>query len=194
MLDCLWYHISNFFSPKSSWIPTLNNSQLNTIRDIWNQSCMSSKRLYPRAISIYKESWIWTHGYLSTSWLYVRYNDLSRACNKIDNIQFPSGFKHIRSIHIVWLVRIFEWYCYRQYWLSTIVQQMAVNLQFSEWENNVQWWYFLCWCNVLRWIWCLWCYSECKSTPGKLEKYAWPRWESNLQIEWRSLILLLLQC
>jgi hypothetical protein len=23
-------------------------------------------------------------------------------------------------------------------------------------------------------------YSECISTPGKLEKYAWPRWESNL--------------
>jgi hypothetical protein len=27
---------------------------------------------------------------------------------------------------------------------------------------------FLCWCNVLRWIWCLWCYSECISTPGKI--------------------------
>ena len=24
------------------------------------------------------------------------------------------------------------------------------------------------------------CYSECISTPGKLEKYAWPRWDSNL--------------
>jgi hypothetical protein len=24
------------------------------------------------------------------------------------------------------------------------------------------------------------CYSECISTPGRLEKYAWPRWESNL--------------
>jgi hypothetical protein len=24
---------------------------------------------------------------------------------------------------------------------------------------------FLCWCCVLRWIWCLWCYSECISTP-----------------------------
>jgi hypothetical protein len=22
---------------------------------------------------------------------------------------------------------------------------------------------------VLRWIWCLWCYSECASTPGKLK-------------------------
>jgi hypothetical protein len=32
---------------------------------------------------------------------------------------------------------------------------------------------FLCWCNVLRWIWCLWCYSECISTPDKLEKYSW---------------------
>jgi hypothetical protein len=27
---------------------------------------------------------------------------------------------------------------------------------------------------------CLWCYSECISTPGRVEKYAWPRWESNL--------------
>ena len=35
---------------------------------------------------------------------------------------------------------------------------------------------FLCWCNVLRWIWCLWCYSECVYPPGKLEKYAWPQW------------------
>ena len=29
--------------------------------------------------------------------------------------------------------------------------------------------------------WCLLCYSECISTPDKLEKYAWPRWESNLR-------------
>jgi hypothetical protein len=29
--------------------------------------------------------------------------------------------------------------------------------------------------------WRLWCYSECISTPGKLEKYACPRWESNLR-------------
>ena len=28
---------------------------------------------------------------------------------------------------------------------------------------------FLCWCNVLRWIWCLWCYSECVSTPEELD-------------------------
>ena len=40
--------------------------------------------------------------------------------------------------------------------------------------------FFLCWCCVLRWIWCLWCYSECISTPGELEKYVRPRWESNL--------------
>ena len=25
------------------------------------------------------------------------------------------------------------------------------------------------------------CYSECISTPGKREKYAWPRWDSNLR-------------
>ena len=30
-------------------------------------------------------------------------------------------------------------------------------------------------------MWCLWCYSECISTPGELEKYARPRWESNLR-------------
>jgi hypothetical protein len=35
--------------------------------------------------------------------------------------------------------------------------------------------FFLCWRYVLRWKWCLWCFSECISTPGKLEKYAWPR-------------------
>jgi hypothetical protein len=28
---------------------------------------------------------------------------------------------------------------------------------------------------------CLWCYSECISTPDELEKYARPRWESNLR-------------
>jgi hypothetical protein len=27
----------------------------------------------------------------------------------------------------------------------------------------------------------VWCYSDCISTPGRLEKYAWPRWESNLR-------------
>jgi hypothetical protein len=32
----------------------------------------------------------------------------------------------------------------------------------------------MCWYCVLRWIWCLWCYSECISTPGELEKYARP--------------------
>jgi hypothetical protein len=48
-------------------------------------------------------------------------------------------------------------------------------------SNNILSWFFLCWCNVLRWIWCLWCYSECISTLGKLEKYAWPRWESNIR-------------
>jgi hypothetical protein len=26
----------------------------------------------------------------------------------------------------------------------------------------------------------VWCYSECISTPGRLEKYAWPRWDSNI--------------
>ena len=41
--------------------------------------------------------------------------------------------------------------------------------------------FFLCWCCVLRWIWYLWCYSECISTPGELGKYARPRWESNLR-------------
>ena len=46
-------------------------------------------------------------------------------------------------------------------------------------KNSCSW--FLCWCNVRRWIWCLWCYSECISTPGKPDKYPCPRWESNLR-------------
>ena len=39
------------------------------------------------------------------------------------------------------------------------------------------------WCFHKRkyYIWCLWCYSECISTSGKLEKYVCPRWESNLR-------------
>jgi hypothetical protein len=41
-------------------------------------------------------------------------------------------------------------------------------------------WFFCVGVMYFRWIWCLWCYSECISTPGKLEKYAWPRWESDL--------------
>jgi hypothetical protein len=45
-------------------------------------------------------------------------------------------------------------------------------------------WLFLCWCYVLRWICCLRCYSGCMSTPGKLEKYAWPRWFHILQPTW----------
>ena len=27
----------------------------------------------------------------------------------------------------------------------------------------------------------VWCYSECIYTPSRLEKYAWPRWDSNLR-------------
>ena len=43
-------------------------------------------------------------------------------------------------------------------------------------SNNIIVFFFLCWCYLLRWIWCLWCFSECISTPGKLEKYAWPQY------------------
>jgi hypothetical protein len=37
--------------------------------------------------------------------------------------------------------------------------------------------------SITQWhyIICLWCYSECISTPGELEKYVRPRWESNLE-------------
>jgi hypothetical protein len=38
--------------------------------------------------------------------------------------------------------------------------------------NNLITTFCVCWCYVLRWIWCLWCYSECASTPGKLK--SWP--------------------
>jgi hypothetical protein len=43
-------------------------------------------------------------------------------------------------------------------------------------SNNIIVFFFMCWCYLLRWIWCLWCFSECISTPGKLEKYAWPQY------------------
>jgi hypothetical protein len=36
------------------------------------------------------------------------------------------------------------------------------------WSNYT--WFFLCCCYVLRWIWCLWCYSDCISTPGQAWK------------------------
>jgi hypothetical protein len=41
-----------------------------------------------------------------------------------------------------------------------------------------------CWCCVVRWIWCWWSYSDvsdCVSTQGKLQKYAWPRWGTDLR-------------
>ena len=40
-----------------------------------------------------------------------------------------------------------------------------------EWTDDLLNMICLCWCYVLRWIWCWWCYSECISTQGKLEKY-----------------------
>jgi hypothetical protein len=30
----------------------------------------------------------------------------------------------------------------------------------------------------------VWCYSECISTPGRPEKYAWPRWEFSNRLLW----------
>ena len=35
-------------------------------------------------------------------------------------------------------------------------------------------------CKTLNFL-LVWCYSECISTLGRLEKYAWPRWDSNLR-------------
>jgi hypothetical protein len=57
--------------------------------------------------------------------------------------------------------------------------QLGISCSFVEFGHDSR--FFLYWCNVLRWTWCLWCYWECISTQGKLEKYALPRWESNLQ-------------
>ena len=33
----------------------------------------------------------------------------------------------------------------------------------------IVWLFCVCWCYVLEWIWCFWCYSECAPTPGKLK-------------------------
>jgi hypothetical protein len=32
-------------------------------------------------------------------------------------------------------------------------------------------WYLPCWCNVIRWIRCLWCYSECTGCIKKLNRF-----------------------
>jgi hypothetical protein len=41
---------------------------------------------------------------------------------------------------------------------------------------SIIWLFCVCWCYVLRWIWCLWCYSECASTPGQANFSACPVW------------------
>ena len=55
---------------------------------------------------------------------------------------------------------------------------------FLRYQCDLVIWFFLCWCCVLmqvNMIVCaIWCYSQCLSKPSELEKYARPRWESNL--------------
>jgi hypothetical protein len=70
-------------------------------------------------------------------------------------------------------------YAVRSVWVCDI-SELSLVPSISMQSSNHD--FFLCWFYVLRWIWCLWCYSECISTPGKLEKYVWPRWESNLRL------------
>jgi hypothetical protein len=69
-----------------------------------------------------------------------------------------------------------NWSCHTYKPGSIWIMQIIKNLYTVAWP-----WFFLCWCNILRWIWCLRCYSECISTLGKLEKYACPQQESNLR-------------
>jgi hypothetical protein len=56
--------------------------------------------------------------------------------------------------------------------IEIIVESSGLKISFTGPFGQPCWYYQ---------TWCLWCYSECISTPGKLEKYAWPRWESNLR-------------
>jgi hypothetical protein len=49
-----------------------------------------------------------------------------------------------------------NWSCHTYKPGSIWIMQIIKNLYTVAWP-----WFFLCWCNVLRWIWCLWCYSEC---------------------------------
>jgi hypothetical protein len=61
------------------------------------------------------------------------------------------------------------------------ISELSLVASISMQSNNHD---LLCWCCVLRRIWCWWCYSDvsdCVSTPGKLQKYAWPRWGSDLR-------------
>jgi hypothetical protein len=62
--------------------------------------------------------------------------------------------------------------------------------------------FFLCWCCVLRWIWCLWCYSECifpPNMPGhggildELDSLKLARWEYTLRVTPQTSILKVLQ-
>jgi hypothetical protein len=56
-------------------------------------------------------------------------------------------------------------------------------------------WHFCgCWCYVLRWIWSLWCYSECASTPGKLKSLpdhsgneTHDLWDTSPTLSWQSI-------
>jgi hypothetical protein len=49
-------------------------------------------------------------------------------------------------------------------WLARLTGMVNIQNDISR-LINIQKMTFLCRCNVLRWIWCLWCYSECISTP-----------------------------
>ena len=51
------------------------------------------------------------------------------------------------------------------YMLNEIILLSASRYMKNRYNNDV--------CDVI--------YSECMFTPGKLEKYAWPRWQSNLR-------------
>ena len=85
-----------------------------------------------------------------------------------------------KRVHLSsWYISIGSFFtnCYASIWC---IQELGSSFPIDNWLTVAPI-FFLCWCCVLRWIWCLWCYSECISTPGKLEKYAWPRWESNLR-------------
>jgi hypothetical protein len=106
------------------------------------------------------------------------YSNLSKTNERLttEKHELEDEVKHFRSENEK-LEEVCRVHHTKQLLLQWNVQYSSCKFSFvANFVFNMIQRFFLCWCNVLRWIWCLWCYSECISTPGKLEKYAFPPW------------------
>jgi hypothetical protein len=82
------------------------------------------------------------------------------------------GLKRLRGT-LCTLIKWVNWLRYTAYtpelylniFSSVALHQLGQVLYVKTYSND----FCVCWCYVIRWIWCLWCYSECASTPGNLK-------------------------